>query len=532
MQQYKCLKRNRFSFKEYELLPIREKDIFLIMDWRNAQLSVLRQKNPLTKQEQQRYFDQVVRPSLDIANPSQILFSFLKHDVCIGYGGIVHISWEDKRGEVSFLLKPDRVADKQCYREDFLAYLDLLKEAAYTDLQFNRLSGETYDIRPFHVSIMEEAGFVLEGRMIQHIFLNDRYVDSLIHGHLREFGKQYRQTGTSETHDLAKGESKPLLVQKNRLGVFISSVSRKIPMVNAVKKAAGMLSSVTPINCGDADPNCLGRHFTDGFWQMPQLSALSADAVLSYCLDNGITSVIPSRDGELLFYSSLKFRLAQHGINVMVSDEDPLHNCLDKLRFAQLLRSQGFPVIATAEDPDAIESGKLVVKERFGSGAKGMAIDIGHAEALEFSKTLAAPLFQPFIAGHEFSVDLYVDQSGECLGAVVRRRELIIDGESQVTTTVRHPRLEAMCSQIAESLVLYGHCVFQAIEDSTGNLHIIECNPRFGGASTLSERAGLTSFLWFFCEGLGIDPRAYPFIRSQKELRQVRYPCDALFELE
>ena len=514
-------------------MPIRKEDIFLIMDWRNAQLSVLRQKGVLTHATQQKYFDQVIWPSLGTEEPSQILFSFLKDTSCIGYGGIVHIGWEDKRGEVSFLLNPERIADQETYREDFLAFLGLLKEAAYCDLQFNRLTGETFDLRPFHVSIMEEAGFVLEGRMKHHICLDGSYVDALIHGHLREYEQRLPGSAGVEAADAAaNAEPQPReRRQSRRLGILISSISRKIPLASAVREAAGVLGKEACITGADADPDCLGRYFTDCFWQMPQLPELSGDAVVSYCLANGISSIIPTRDAELLFYSSLKPRMAEHGIAVMVSDEGPLKDCLDKLRFAELLCSRGFPAIASAESPEAIESRSLVVKEQFGSGAKGMAMNLGPAEAALFSQKLAAPLFQPFIAGCEFSVDLYVDRSGKCLGAVARRRDLVRDGESQITTTVRHPRLEALCTRIAESLGLYGHCVFQVIEDRAGNLHVIECNPRFGGASTLSAQAGLASFSWFLCEGLGGDPGVFPFLRNRRELRQVRYPCDAIFPI-
>ena len=34
---------------------------------------------------------------------------------------------------------------------------------------------------------------------------------------------------------------------------------------------------------------------------------------------------------------------------------------------------------------------------------------------------------------------------------------------------------------------------------------LIECNPRFGGASTLSIKAGLESFKWAYLEALNLD---------------------------
>ncbi|SFL45444.1 GNAT family N-acetyltransferase [Pelosinus propionicus] len=187
MKSYKCLKFDRYVSENYTLLPVREQDIMLIKDWRNSQLDVLRQKYILTEEMQRGYFETVVWPSFELEQPQQLLFSFLKQDVCIGYGGIVHISWEDRRGEVSFLLNSERVSASNVYHQDFLSFLNLIKQVAYEGLSFNRLFTETFDIRPFHISILEEAGFLCEGRMKQHVYLNDAFVDSVLHGHIRGY---------------------------------------------------------------------------------------------------------------------------------------------------------------------------------------------------------------------------------------------------------------------------------------------------------------------------------------------------------
>ncbi len=138
------------------------------------------------------------------------------------------------------------------------------------------------------------------------------------------------------------------------------------------------------------------------------------------------------------------------------------------------------------------------------------------------------PIFQPFISGKEWSVDLYRTLTGTVKGCVARERNVVVGGESQVTTTVRYPALEKLCEDIAHRLNLYGHAVFQVIETIPKTFYVIECNPRFGGASTASLAAGLNSFLWFFleCEGPNLDD--YPFNRVEGEICQIRYPADKI----
>ena len=105
----------------------------------------------------------------------------------------------------------------------------------------------------------------------------------------------------------------------------------------------------------------------------------------------------------------------------------------------------------------------------------------------------------------------------------------MINGESQITTTVNLPSVEAVCRQAAESLPLYGHVVMQVIVDGSGHVHLIECNARFGGASTLSVAAGLDSFYWFLLESTGVDIAHHPFTYDPtRPLRQIRHAADVV----
>ena len=183
---YKCLKEQSFADPPYIMMTIRDTDIFLIKEWRNEQLAILRQIAPLTDAEQQLYWEKVIKPSFQEEHPRQILFSFLHAGKCIGYGGLTHIDWNLKRAEVSFLLQTERSHHPQIYRKDFLHFLTLLKKAAFDDLQMHRLFTETFDVRPDHIAILEKFGFREEGRLKEHVKVEGHYVDSLIHGYVRK----------------------------------------------------------------------------------------------------------------------------------------------------------------------------------------------------------------------------------------------------------------------------------------------------------------------------------------------------------
>ena len=61
----------------------------------------------LTVEDQDAYFENIISTLFDQEQPKQILFSFLKDNKFIGYGGLVHINWIDKNAEISFLMNTE-----------------------------------------------------------------------------------------------------------------------------------------------------------------------------------------------------------------------------------------------------------------------------------------------------------------------------------------------------------------------------------------------------------------------------------------
>ena len=112
MKKYKVLKKNIFSNSEFKIVPIRFEDRIHIMNWRNEQMYHLRQDKPLTEKSQEDYFNESVARLFDQEKPNQILFSYLKNDQCIGYGGLVHINWVERTAEVSLIMKTSLERDE------------------------------------------------------------------------------------------------------------------------------------------------------------------------------------------------------------------------------------------------------------------------------------------------------------------------------------------------------------------------------------------------------------------------------------
>lgn len=185
--RYECIKvsEDELCLEYYRIVALREEDIFKIKEWRNAQISILRQKKKLSDFEQQEYFNSVVLPSFKMQEPPLTLFSFLFKDECIGYGGLVHIDWFHKRAEISFLLNTIFNEELEQYKMHFSSFLKIMKLVAFKGLGLHRIFTEVYDIRPYVIEVLEQSGFQYEGRLKEHIHLNGKYIDSICHGLIR-----------------------------------------------------------------------------------------------------------------------------------------------------------------------------------------------------------------------------------------------------------------------------------------------------------------------------------------------------------
>jgi RimJ/RimL family protein N-acetyltransferase len=175
MNYYKCLKNREFANGEFRLIPIRLEDRYEIMKWRNEQIYHLRQKEQLTIEQQDAYFEKIVAKLFNEEQPNQILFSFLKNEELIGYGGLVHINWSDLNAEVSFLTKN---AEELTLWEPFL---NQLKRVAFEELDLNKIYTYSYDIRQKLYPNLEAAEFLLEGVMSNNINKQNRIYDVRLH---------------------------------------------------------------------------------------------------------------------------------------------------------------------------------------------------------------------------------------------------------------------------------------------------------------------------------------------------------------
>ena len=183
MNTFKALSKQEFSMQPFSLVPIRMEDRYSIMEWRNEQMYHLRQNNLLSKEDQDQYFNTVVKKLFDQEKPDQNLFSYLNDGNVIGYGGLVHINWIDKHAEISFIM--NTALEEQFFESHWTNYLGLLEQVAFEELNFHKIFVYAFDLRPRIYSVLKKNNYFKDATLKDHCFYETRFIDVVIYSKIQ-----------------------------------------------------------------------------------------------------------------------------------------------------------------------------------------------------------------------------------------------------------------------------------------------------------------------------------------------------------
>lgn len=175
------------------------------------------------------------------------------------------------------------------------------------------------------------------------------------------------------------------------------------------------------------------------------------------------------------------------GIFVPVSETATCDLMFDKIKADRWFEAQGIPV------PPHEGSFPLIAKPRFGSASQGIII-LHHAEELAAFREGGRQedfLVQQYLKADEYSVDSYLDPEGRIIALVPRKRLEVQGGEATRSITVREESVIRLSEKILGTGLFRGPVTLQFLKErDTGQVYIMEINPRLGGAVLTSIAAG------------------------------------------
>jgi len=305
------------------------------------------------------------------------------------------------------------------------------------------------------------------------------------------------------------------------MNVLLSSCGAKVALTRAwraaVAERGGQLLAV------DAAADSPALFEADLAVRVPPRDTPAWSATLcDLCRRHRIALVVPTADRELLALAALAPRLRAAGTMTLVAPPAALHTCLDKQAFALFCARHAFPLPRTY--PRERQPEHFPVFARGGRSGQRVRLD---TPALLAAWRAAEPdaLIQEWLDEPEYSIDLLLDFAGQPLQAVARRRLRVRGGEACVSQVENNATLTDLVMRLGHALGLIGHNVVQAFWSETAGARLIEVNPRFGGASSLSLAAGLDSPRRLLALLAG-DDRARAPRPIRAELMLLRYGAD------
>ena len=284
--------------------------------------------------------------------------------------------------------------------------------------------------------------------------------------------------------------------------ILITCSSNKTQILEWLNKTKKKFNFKIKLFCGDTNSSVATKFFCDFFWKMPLIKDTNFNKILSYCLKKNIKIIIPTSDQELNFWAKYKKKLQENKIFVMVSEEDTIKKCLDKLAFYKITKNKVKSIFTSNNIVNFKEKKIFVSKKRFGSGSKNLKISKNYSEIFNFTKRDRKNfIFQNYIKfDYELSVDCYFSsKNNKLLKIVARKRKYIINGESVVTSVIRNRKIYDIIKNVSKDLKFSGHIMFQFLVKKK-NLYLLECNPRIGGASFISYFNLMDSIYYFIIE--------------------------------
>lgn len=279
------------------------------------------------------------------------------------------------------------------------------------------------------------------------------------------------------------------------MNVLLTSASAKLRLIDTFQKAvSGYGGKVIAV---DSNPACEAAYFADNFYTIAQDDDECFEQdFLRICDENAIDLIIPTRDTELKKLVSMQKELSKRRILLPLPEPELLNIVLDKVLFYEFCLKNNFPVYKRCS-PNEDAPWPMFVRPRHSSASVGAEAIDSYQDWLDKGyKTEGDVICQQLSQDKEYSIDVLMTLDSEPTCAVARERLVVAEGEAIASLIIDNPKLCAVAKDLCAKLGLKGHNLVQAFCSDDNDIHIIEVNARYGGASMMSVAAGMNSPEW------------------------------------
>jgi carbamoyl-phosphate synthase large subunit len=298
------------------------------------------------------------------------------------------------------------------------------------------------------------------------------------------------------------------------LTLLFTCVGRRVELLQAFRAAARRLGQELRIVGVDSDPTAPGLFCADEPRLAPRADeagyiAALADAVRA-C---GAQALIPTTDTDLRVISENRAAFAAAGCTALIAEPQVIEICRNKLLTYDFLRRHGIDTPETLT-PEQVRAGAvlpafpLFCKPLRGSASQRVNVIRDALDLDYFLRRHADLIVQEFVAGQEYTLDVYVGLDGVPRCVVPRARWQVRTGEVSKGVVVKDPEIMNAGKRVVEALgpSPRGLLNLQCIVTPERRIRFVEINPRFGGGAPMAIAAGADYPAWLIQELRGERP--------------------------
>ena len=274
--------------------------------------------------------------------------------------------------------------------------------------------------------------------------------------------------------------------------ILLTGAGRRIELIQAFRRAALVLNKDLKLYGADMAGTAPALDYCDYSRKVVSMhDPKYIDNLLSICREDKIDLVIPTIDTDLLILSENSERFEAAGTKVMISAPEMIRICRDKNYTSQFFLDCGLHAPLPVNNWKSYRgSFPAFIKPKDGSSSIN-AYKIDNVEELEvYASRIDDYIVQPYVDGHEYTIDIFCDWNGRPLSIVPRERLQVRAGEVLKTKICLDEQMVEEMKRLCAAFKPCGPLTVQLIQDCTGTNWYIEINPRFGGGAPLSMKAG------------------------------------------
>lgn len=287
------------------------------------------------------------------------------------------------------------------------------------------------------------------------------------------------------------------------LRILFTGVGRRVELIQAFRQAALRLSVTLKIYGADMNGTAPALAFCDFTRRVCGMRDEGyIRELVKICEEDRIDLLIPTIDTDLLILSE-NISAFTH-TKVMVSEPDKIRLCRDKNVTSQFFVDCGLKAPIPVNRWEKYRAGyPAFIKPKDGSSSIN-AFKVADEEELRvYASQIRDYVIQPFIEGVEYTIDIFCDWEGNPITIVPRVRTAVRSGEVLKTEISLDFGMQEEMRELCKRFKPCGPLTVQLIKDAYGENYYIEINPRFGGGSPLSMKAGSDSAEYVLCLLLG-----------------------------